>query len=483
MRFIIYNILMVVLTTHLTAQTRYYVHATATGTNDGSSWVNAFTDLQSALVLADAGDSVWVAEGLYKPTSGADRVLTFAPRSGVVLLGGFAGTESIVAERDWAAHPVTLSGDIGVQGDSLDNSYNVVYLQSPDSSTVVDGFVIQHGFASFTGGPLEVDSRKCGGGMYINGINSEAYATVQNCTFRYNSSSSFGGGIAIAGIGIGSVAPIIENCLFEHNRSNYGGAIARFGGSWVDRRDFVNCIFRNNMANIEAGGIYYRDTERTDRLDIVGSEFLRNRSIIGGPAVLLNADRINGARVNISGCSFTENTLNYVSPNNQSELDAAVVMQGYDYYSMKELVIEECRFENNNFSPAFSTYRDVFVEYPLSILPNITVKFDKNTIINSSIDTNELYILSVKMNIRNIAYTSVSNNNFLSDKESIFFLGNSHKLKLSNNIINNINIKFLVRDSLLTDHNTLTQNGGIFSDLKGTTPFISISNIVKTEWF
>src|ERR1700693_5589942 len=68
-----------------------YVKSDATGTINGSSWVNAFTDLQAALAAAQAGDEIWVAAGTYKPTSGTDRTISFVMTSGVGIFGGFAG--------------------------------------------------------------------------------------------------------------------------------------------------------------------------------------------------------------------------------------------------------------------------------------------------------------------------------------------------------------------------------------------------------
>jgi hypothetical protein len=85
----------------------------AAGSNDGSSWQGAYTDLQDALAVAQTGDEIWVAEGLYYPTSDAiNRTATFELQEGVALYGGFAGTETERDQRDWEDNVTVPSGDI-----------------------------------------------------------------------------------------------------------------------------------------------------------------------------------------------------------------------------------------------------------------------------------------------------------------------------------------------------------------------------------
>jgi hypothetical protein len=60
----------------------------------GTSWANAFTDLQSALLGIQPGFEIWVAEGTYKPTTGTSRSAKFSIPANVDLYGGFEGVET-----------------------------------------------------------------------------------------------------------------------------------------------------------------------------------------------------------------------------------------------------------------------------------------------------------------------------------------------------------------------------------------------------
>ncbi|MCP4442587.1 MAG: choice-of-anchor D domain-containing protein [Aureispira sp.] len=221
---------------------RIYVSHSATGANDGTSWTNAYTSLKTATDVALSSDKIWIAAGTYQ-ASATDRTATFSIRSNVEVYGGFAGTETMLSQRDWAANPTILSGDIGTQGDNSDNSYNVIRLQNASSTTILDGLIIQDGNAN--GSPYPYNR---GGGISNNGMNSgNSSPTIQNCTFRWNE-GTFGGAISNMSNYSGATDVTITGCLFYENTSTSGSAISNGTyQSGTNNSVISSCTFADNV--------------------------------------------------------------------------------------------------------------------------------------------------------------------------------------------------------------------------------------------
>ncbi len=318
----------------LAAQTRYYVNQNATGVNNGQSWQNAYTDLQSALQTAQAGDEIWVAQGTYFPTAGTDQS-TFEPKSGVKLYGGFAGTETDLTQRDWETNQTILSGDIGISGDSLDNSYTILYLDNPDSLTVIDGLIFRYGYAGYPTNDQAPTSRfRSGGAMYIQS-DWESYPMIRNCRFEHNSARNHGGAVYVNGTGSFDTAPTFQDCIFEYNTAlTDGGAVARIGNSDLERPDFVDCKFTENKAGRYGGGLYFQDAFVDSWVDVSGCSFMKNEATNEGAGAFLRIGRPNeGSKARVEKCLFDGNR-------NSSQLDF-FLLSGQN---TKEVYIQKCVF-------------------------------------------------------------------------------------------------------------------------------------------
>jgi predicted outer membrane repeat protein len=224
----------------------YYVKQDATGANDGSSWTNAFTDLQSALSVASSGDEIWVAAGSYKPTAGTDRTISFILKNGVAIYGGFAGTETLRTQRNYETNLTILSGDIGVQGDNSDNSYHVLVGSNTNNSASLDGFTVIAGNAD---GEMSSDESQ-GGGMY----NETGSPSLTNVIFSKNMASFAGGGMYNVGtfpLEIGS-NPVLTNVIFSENSAIEGGGMRN---TEYSSPILTNVTFDSNVATRAGGGM------------------------------------------------------------------------------------------------------------------------------------------------------------------------------------------------------------------------------------
>ncbi|HPP55267.1 MAG TPA: right-handed parallel beta-helix repeat-containing protein [Anaerohalosphaeraceae bacterium] len=115
-----------------------YVNRNATGSNAGTSWENAYVDLQDAIARINkcGGDQIWVAGAIYSP--GNATTDTFTIPAGVSVYGGFAGNETSIDQRDIEAYPTILSGYIN---STLQNETIVTM----GNESLLDGFTVKEG--------------------------------------------------------------------------------------------------------------------------------------------------------------------------------------------------------------------------------------------------------------------------------------------------------------------------------------------------
>jgi Secretion system C-terminal sorting domain len=300
-----------------------YVAASAIGQNDGTSWQNAYTDLQQAFAIAQDFDTIKVAQGIYFPTSGAARDVSFRLPNQVVLIGGFAGVGTTPDLRDITASPTILSGDIGVQGDTTDNSFTIMYMEYIDSATVVDGFIFEFGMANYNLADPNTPAtspKRSGGAMYMQAEAGWVYATIKNCTFRRNFSWNHGGAVYINGMQDGSAGPLFYGCTFDQNRARMdGGAIYKNGCSMVSRMgDFEACTFTRNICSRFGAVIYYRgNANNADSFDFSSCTVKENidNNSVGGQQIfyLWEGKQNQPSSITIDKCNFESNlAFNYL---------------------------------------------------------------------------------------------------------------------------------------------------------------------------
>jgi predicted outer membrane repeat protein len=303
-----------------------FVDASASGLNNGSSWVNAFTSLQDALAIATPGTEIWVAKGTYMPDGGYTpsggahvngsgiRTATFELESGVALYGGFAGGEGNRDLRDSVNNGTILSGDLN--GDDTDvlctmnspdcdsfggrcvdgscimrdnndeNSYHLVFAGSAvDATGRFDGFTITGGNANGS------DPNNHGGGMFCDG----GRPTVTNCTFTGNSASFDGGGMYNRLNG----DAVVMDCAFNRNWASSGGGLYDFGTSST----VINCTFCGNATGGAGGAV----VSNGGSASFANSTFSGNATVVGGGGIF----NVNGGTPTVTNCTFSGNTATF----------------------------------------------------------------------------------------------------------------------------------------------------------------------------
>ena len=289
-----------------------HVNIHATGTGDGLTWENAYTDVQPALTDASSGDEIWVAEGTYKVSTDFERSSTFSMKSGVALYGGFSGGEIDKDNRDFTSglNATILSGNTSSNNSPL-LAYHTVTADGVDETAILDGFVVTGGNADgtgvdSTGGALKIinanltvlncwisgSATNGGAGAYIG---AGSNPTFEDCTFRFSNAVAFdstGGALLVDG----SSSATVSRCKFDGNNAEFGGGIYCASDSTVTVTD---CVFEKNTATKDAGGVYYAGS--TGKIENCTFEESGGFQISG--AVIY----IAGGSLEVVRCTFTRN--------------------------------------------------------------------------------------------------------------------------------------------------------------------------------
>ncbi len=302
-----------------TAQAKItYVKKGAAGLRNGTSWANAYSELDSALLFEPVIDTVWVTDGTY-------RQLYYSWGIGITdsakVFGGFNGTETSLAQRNWPAFQTVIeakwhSGSVALpMGVILGRSYTHQILQMP-FHVRLDGFKVTGANYASTGtadrrlAPILISGGTVAGvegstavianclitgntggmgagvgifrGANSNGDTGEVH--IENCRFESNSASITGGAIFKGNAdGLGAMSPAtgetkyklyVTDCTFKDNTAPFGGAIAVWDSTTIINR----CTFSGNTATANGGAIF--DT-LSARVSVYNSVFVGNKAIKG----------------------------------------------------------------------------------------------------------------------------------------------------------------------------------------------------------
>ena len=336
------------------AATRLYVKHNASGTNNGTSWTNAYTSLQSAIDYARGCSNIqeiWVSSGTYKPSK--DKTGNASPSSvaaktfyinfPVVLYGGFAGTETLLSQRNLASNVSILSGDLDnndsanpavtaadVQGT---NANIVLHIQDVAAGCTADGFTITAAqFASgFAGGGLHNEGtgfpfgcnatvRNCkiqgnaGPAVFNSGnlgssSSGRAILSLENSTISGNSEDFYAAGIYSNSNG-GKTITTVNNCTFSNNTStgtSNSGAYNEAAPSGNGEATFSNCIFRDNSAT--RGAAVHANGSSSGRVNhsFTNCIFMNNTAGDKGSAYYANGASSGRITSTFTNCTFYNN--------------------------------------------------------------------------------------------------------------------------------------------------------------------------------
>jgi len=269
---------------------------------DGTSWLQAYNSLQTAINSRGTDEEFWVAEGTYRPTS------PLWPKARSLIYGGFAGTESALGDRNISAHPTIIDG-----GYSLPH---VIFLNENAWDVRLDGLTIQRGNAHPGSG-----WDAWGGGVFVN----LRPCVIVNCTFKNNTATVYGGGLFV-----NRVAITIAHCTFEGNVAPSGGALGLYDSdSWI-----WDCTFRDNRAEggtQPSGGGVWGDQSSPAFDDCT---FERNTAYVGG------AISFNNGPGRVSNTIFTANSTSHCGAG--SSVGGAIALNA------GSLTLLNSRFESNN---------------------------------------------------------------------------------------------------------------------------------------
>ncbi|MEZ4921162.1 MAG: hypothetical protein R2792_18825 [Saprospiraceae bacterium] len=459
----------------LSGQTIHYVNQAAIGANTGQNWMDAYTNLHAALNIAQYGDEIWIATGMYLPDANGDRNAHFELSKGIKLIGGFLGDEDSIEDRDWVENPVLLSGNIGNPSDSTDNSNTILYLVAPDSNTIIDGVVFEHGFASSDSVFDNFHPLRSGGAVYIEPSGANALTVFKNCVFRHNYARGYGGVYFCNQASANKYnQPFFYNCKFWNNKSlRDGGAIYLNGGMAKDSGiDFDHCEFISNESGARGGAMVLRWDNSSSSIDFRNSIFDNNKAATWGGVCHQYLPENPRHSLRIDSCTFTNNVA--LTGPSIFEVSTFEILLDAAYYNFN---VQNSIFRSNGTDDFYT---------PLYGIESPENRNDSTIVINNVFESNNCSTIILVGFTNDSSIVMISNNLFLNNFvntntvcEAIYgFFIDVGKVEITNNKIIGGNHRIELSTWNLTD-SPITIANNIFSNTYS--PYNPLNVIIQSE--
>ncbi|WP_304238241.1 choice-of-anchor Q domain-containing protein [Jiulongibacter sediminis] len=299
-------------------QGKLFVNTNATGRGNGYTWKDAFSNLSAALSYGGVKTEFWVAAGTYLPSGSISS--SFSVPDSAKLYGGFTGSETTLNQRDWRKNKTILDGE--------NNFYHIVKFYNSSPETLIDGFVIQGGAATFDGG-VSIVSESYGGGILIEaGSSGSSSPLIENCVIQHNEAREGGGGIGSFTNGFGKTAAVIRNTVVKENKvmngrgagiflddldpngvtkientevsNNIAFGFAAYGGGIYLKLEsgtlsvpITNCSIVSNFSR-DGGGLYAFQTGGSLQVNVTNTLIFGNKGFINDPDVIENSVKFDG---------------------------------------------------------------------------------------------------------------------------------------------------------------------------------------------
>jgi len=279
--------------------TTYYVATNSPSDGPGTSWTNAYHEIQSAIdsPAVVAGDTVLVSNGTYNTGGKAVSVIT-----------NRVTIDKAITVRSLMGPEVTIIEGVQPKGT---NAIRCAYV---GSGAVLSGFTLTNGATRIHNS----DAQGGGGGVYCGHssavvsnciiVGNAAHwagggafsGRLYSCTLRNNTSLHCGGGSKAAihyncslignycggggggdGAGGGAFGGLFYNCTISSNSGQYGGGVC--GDSFNVGCMLSNCVLTANTGlegNALGGGVYAEDGQ--NEIDLYNCLLSGNSAGTGG---------------------------------------------------------------------------------------------------------------------------------------------------------------------------------------------------------